>query len=147
MAKIIIQKDNDKKSFESLNATCLALGSKSGKNKETAIRFILSKGYEIIEGVSAVDIENAKAKKSRPQTSFVDRIKKKLAKVDNDKVNEIIERQQKLIKNMKSQSDIETLQKLNNDLDKARNPEVTKKDFLTFCENAWNDHHDQKENA
>lgn len=138
---VIIVKDNKEQKFDSLNGACKGIDSTtSGKNKQSAIRFILSKGYEIKEGATAEEIKDAKSKKTRNSTTWIERIIKKLANVDNALIERIIDEQQKILKNLKTAKDIEKVHEITERLEKARNPQVTKESFIEYCSQAWDDH-------
>ena len=138
---VVLVKDKKEFKYDSLNGACKAIDSTtSGKNKQSAIRFILSKGYEIKEGATAEEIEDAKSKKSRNSTTWIERIIKKLANVDSQLIEKIIDEQQKVLKNLKTAKDIEKVHEITERLEKARNPQVTKESFIEYCSQAWDDH-------
>lgn len=140
MAKIIITKDNKDFTYDSMNGACKSIDANtSGKNRQSAIRFILSNGYEIKEGASEQEIKDAKEKKPRKSNTWIERIAKKLANVDTELVERLIDEQQLKINNIKNEKDMKEVQTLAEKIENARNPKVTKESFIEYCSQAWDE--------
>jgi hypothetical protein len=125
--------------YDSINHACRENAATSGVSRETGLRYLAKQGFDID---TLVETKSSKAK-----VTLLDKVAKRASKVDKDKVKEITKKRDHLVNNLTDASDYDKLLKLNEELDKAKNPNVTLQACLDLITQMWNEERGTTEEA
>jgi len=136
MRKIVIEKDGVEKEFESVAKAYIELGATSGMNTENGIKFIENKGWKIVK------IENEKKditliEKLVKQVSVID--KALIEKLENEKI-EIVKALKPSTKKEILEKALIELEKLENEIEKAKNPKATETEILELVKRLYKEY-------
>jgi len=146
-----IEKDENQKheneilSFESVKKAYEFLGAKSVMNNENGVKFIESKGYQVI----SYDKENTKT-----NASIIEKLIKQVSVIDKDLLENLEKRKLDLYKSMspsllktepqKLESILREIEKVENDITKAKNPKADLKSIQAYIEKLFKEYQEQE---
>jgi hypothetical protein len=120
-------------SYKSLNRACFENGAKSGMNRENAIRFLASKGFEM-----------SKATFSKSSESFENRVIAYLIResttLDKTLIENLEKQLESAINNLSSSSGVETILDIKTKLESARKPKTDIENIIAVVRKMFENH-------